>query len=102
MGTVLATVAAAGSGIALITSQDQLSGCDELESADPPIFGCVNRPDIITQRDVALGLTVGLGVVALGLGVAWLIAALTERGDAPAEAAATMCGPGALGLDCRF
>ena len=98
VSTLVATVGALAGVIVLVTAQDQLDGCDALEASEPLEFGCVNRPEIAEQRDVGLGVTLALGAVALGLGVAWLVAALGE-GDEP-EAPRAACAPGLLGVAC--
>lgn len=98
VSTLVATVGALAGVIVLVTAQDQLDGCDALEASEPLEFGCVNRPEIAEQRDVGLGVTLALGAVALGLGVAWLVVALGE-GDEP-EAPRAACAPGLLGVAC--
>lgn len=76
--------------------QDTLAGCERTEAADPR-RGCVNHSAIREQRDLGIGLTVGLGTLSVGAALGWiLLATLSPSEDPPALS----CAPGLLSFGC--
>lgn len=82
---------AAGTLVWTVVANDRVTECGQL--------GCLNPSDFVTERDVALGLTIGLGVLGLtGIVLGSLLVA-AGRDEDPQELS-VRCLPTFGGLSC--
>lgn len=87
-------------GVAIwVERSDALGLCARHRLEDPPTRGCINEGTIQEQRDVGIGLTLGLGALALGAGVAWVLVATLSGPREPTEAS-VRCAPGLGSFAC--
>lgn len=82
---------AIGSGVWMIDRASELDGCDQSG------FYCPNEKDVVTQGNVAIGLTIALGAGAVGT-LIWAIVANSDSG----ESTAARCTPGLGSAACRW
>lgn len=82
---------AIGSGLWMINRASELDGCGQ------DGFFCPNEKDVVTQGNVAIGLTIALGAGAVGT----FIWALVANSDSD-ESTATRCTPGIGSATCRW
>lgn len=81
---------AVGSGLWLLNRASELSDCDRSE------FFCPNEKTVVTQGNIALGLTIVLAAGAVGT-LVWAIVAGSDSN----ETATSGCTPGLTGATCR-
>lgn len=89
------TLGAVGTLVWWLDADGRVSECNDV--------GCTNGASIVSERDAAIGLTIGLGVVGLaGLAVGTILAVGLGGADdeADAQAATAVCAPTLGGLAC--
>jgi hypothetical protein len=103
--TVVAAVGTVASVAVLLERSNSADVCDGYALEDPVTRGCVNGPAIAEQRDVSVGLLIGLGAATVIGAAGWIIATLmapSEPSEPTAPAAGLRCAPGGAGLRCTF
>lgn len=83
---------AVGSGVWMFNRASELADCDQ------PDFYCPNEKTVVTQGNIAIGLTIALGAGAVGTFI-WALVANSDSGD---EGTAARCTPGLGGATCRW
>ena len=78
----------------------QLSQCDN--ALKTPMMGCRNRDSIATNKNIALGVAVGSGVAALGLGIVGTIVWSTNSKPESGAALACLPLPGAVNCELQL
>jgi hypothetical protein len=98
-GAGVVAAGAVGSFLWWRHQNDELGRCD---AADASGVGCFNRSGLTTRKQLAIGSTIGLGVVALGLGIVGTVVWSTNSKPDSGTALACVPLPGAVNCDLQI
>lgn len=96
-GAGVAAAATVGTGLWWKGRNDEIAACDAARAAGSR---CDNRDTLVTQRNLAVGLTAVLGAATVGLAVVGALRAAGGDDDAPSDEAGLRCAPSLAGGAC--